>query len=92
MTTTQRVAYLVEINDMACIVFATTPAKARWIAVKGYRDAGYGRRGEWPRPTAKRIPLHDGCLLRHKNEQPWTEEYVANYPRDSFRTPLGPRP
>jgi len=36
-------AWTVEINAMSCVVFAATKDKAKWIAVKGYWDAGYGR-------------------------------------------------
>lgn len=70
-------AWEVEIYDKRCIVFAATKAKARWIAVKGYWDAGYGRgRGDWPRAVAGRAERFDRSALRHKNAQPWTEEYV----------------
>lgn len=53
------IAFTVEIDDMRCIAFAATPAKARWKAVKAYWEAGYGRRGVWPRPTAWRCPRFD---------------------------------
>lgn len=53
------VAYRVEIDDMGCICFASSPAKARWMAVAAYWEAGYGRRGVWPRPSAYRRPHLD---------------------------------
>lgn len=52
-------AYRVTIDDMSCIVFAPTPAKARWMAIKSYWEAGYGRPRVWPRPSAVRTPHYD---------------------------------
>lgn len=52
-------AFDVEINSMHGIAFAATKPKARWIAVKSYWDAGYGRKGLWPRPVAVRAPRFD---------------------------------
>lgn len=36
------VAWEVEIDAMRCIVFAATKAKAKYIAFKAWREAGYG--------------------------------------------------
>ena len=54
------VGWKVEVDGVPCIVFAETKTKARWKAVAAYREAGYGRRGEWPRVTAWRAEEFDG--------------------------------
>jgi len=75
----QVVAWRVEINDMSCIVFASTKAKANWIAVKGYWNAGYGRGpGNWPRPKAARAHRFDKSRLRHDKKQVWSYDYVMS--------------
>ena len=74
-------AWDVELHDMHCICFATTKAKAQWLATKAYWEA-YGRGcGNWPRAHAVRAPHYDRCSL--KDQQPqraWTEDHVRNYP------------
>lgn len=75
-----RLAYEVEINSLSCVVFAETPAKARWIAVKGYWEAGYGRKGLWPRPKASRVPWLDNSPLRDRERKAWCPEYARSYP------------
>ena len=70
------VAWRVDLNDMHCIVFAATKAKAQWIAVKSYWEAYERRRGVWPRATAARIPLHDKSPLRFDPPRAYCEEYV----------------
>lgn len=70
------VAWEVTIYDMTAIVFATTAPKARWIAVRGYWEAGYGRRGMWPSAKARRCERHDNSPLRDCPPQPWTPSYV----------------
>lgn len=69
-------AFEVEIHSLTCVVFAATPAKARWLAVKGYWEAGYGRRGTWPRPVASRRPAFDSCSLKDRGPRAWAPEYV----------------
>lgn len=68
-------AWRVEINDISCIVFAATKAKARWVAVRAYWEAGYGR-GTWPNPVAVRAPRHDNSPRRNEWPQAWNEEFV----------------
>lgn len=71
------VAWEVEVNDHRCIVFATTAPKARWIAVKGWREAGYGRKGEWPSVSAGRRPYLDSRLGGAiQAGRAYSEEYV----------------
>lgn len=55
------VAFEVTIDDMRCVTFAETSARARWNAVRGAREAGYyDRRGGWPLSLkARRIPFYD---------------------------------
>lgn len=81
-TETPRVAWKVEIRSMSCIVFATTKAKAQWIAVKGYREAYGHRRGEWPGAKAWRVPEYDRSVLRfdpYRNG--FTEDHVIDSPQ-----------
>lgn len=75
---TENVAWLVEINDHApCVVFAPTKPKARWLAVKNYREAGYGRgRGDWPSVVAWRAPQYDKSPLASQPPKAWCEDYV----------------
>lgn len=72
----KKVAWIVEVNDFTCVVFATTRPKARWIAVAGHRDAGYSRRGEWPSTYVRRAAHYDRCVLRDRGPVPWTETHV----------------
>lgn len=74
----QALAWIVEINSLTCIVFATTLPKAKWIALRGYREAGYGRCGQWPTTSAGRMPRYDKSPLRFKKSQPWVEDYVRD--------------
>jgi len=74
-------AWFVELHSMTCVTFATTKAKAQWMATKSYWDA-YGRRkGEWPRARASRAEHYDKSALRHATPQrAWCEDHVANHP------------
>jgi len=78
MAETETVAWFVEVDSMTCIVFATTVAKAKWVAVNGYRNAGYGRRGTWPPVSVGRASRFDSSPLRFKEPRPWTEDYVLD--------------
>jgi hypothetical protein len=74
-------AWEIEINSMTCIVFAATEPKARWLAVKSFWEAGYGHRGVWPRPSARRVPELDTSPLReHSANRCYAPEYARNYP------------
>ena len=64
MTYPEPVAWKVEVNGVAGLVFATTEPKARWRAVKSYRNAIGPRRGDWPSVSATRLPSHDASYLR----------------------------
>jgi hypothetical protein len=71
-------AWEVEISDMRCICFATTKAKAQWIATKSYWDA-YGKNGQWPRARAARAEHYDKSVLReHKQQRAWSEDHVLS--------------
>lgn len=76
VTATELVAFDVEIYSLHCIVFAANAGKARWIAVKGYRDAGYGHRRQWPYPRAHRVPRYDRNPLKDRESRCWSPEYV----------------
>ena len=69
-------AYRVEIEGSHCICFAASAAKARWIAVKSYWEAGYGRKGVWPRPTAARCPIYDNHSLKKQPNRAYSEDYL----------------
>jgi hypothetical protein len=70
-------AWEVDISSMRCIVFAATKAKANWLAVKSFWSAGYGRKGVWPRPAAKRQPVYDKSHLKsNPSQHAWVPEYV----------------
>ncbi len=72
-----RLAFEVTVSGMDCVVFAATPAKARWIAVKSYWDAGYGRGpGTWPNVKAWRRPALDRSPLRNREQKAWVPEYA----------------
>jgi hypothetical protein len=72
--TTDRVAWTVEIHSMTCVVFATTKAKAQWIATKGYWEA-YTNNG-WPRAKAFRAEHYDRSPLRFDPPKAFSEEWV----------------
>ena len=73
-------AFDVRIDDMHCICFAMSAPKARWMAVHGYWDAGFGRRGLWPRAVATRKPEYDNSPIRKMGKgKCWVPEYVENY-------------
>jgi hypothetical protein len=71
-------AFNVEIDSVHCIVFAATKAKARWIAVKGYREAGYNSHGGWPNAVAHRIPRLDNSPLKQRPAQCWAPDYAES--------------
>lgn len=73
-----RLAFEVDIQFMRCIVFAATPAKARWIAVRSFWDAGYGCKGQWPNAKAVRVPRLDASSLREREAKAWVPEYAEN--------------
>ena len=65
-------AWEVEIHSMRCICFATTKAKAQWIAIKAYWEA-YGK-NEWPRAVASRAERHDKNPKRFEKPKAYSEE------------------
>ena len=71
-----RVCWEVEIEGMSCFVFATTFAKAKWIAVRSYREAGYGSDGRWPYVTAVRRERHDKSPARLQPARAYGEDYL----------------
>lgn len=75
-----KLAWRITVQDISCIVFAETAPKARWRAVHAYREAGFGRRGQWPTTKHARVPLYDNSPLRHEKARAWIEEHVRNYP------------
>lgn len=75
------VAWGVDINAQTAIVFATTAAKARYIAVLSYWDAYGKRKGKWPPVTSWREPRFDkSMLLRSGEKGPFCRDYVEGYP------------
>lgn len=68
-------AWEVQIDSMRCFVFAADKPKAQWLATKAYWEAGYGRKGLWPRAFARRSPRHDDSPRKADNKQMcWNEE------------------
>lgn len=59
MIDSDKPAWKVTVNGVDCIVFASGPGKAKWMAVKSWRDSGYGKRGEWPLLSIARAPEFD---------------------------------
>jgi len=71
-------AWTIEIHSITCVVFATTKAKAQWIATHSYWEA-YGRRkGEWPRAKAWRAKPYDKSRLRFEPPKAWGEDHVMD--------------
>ena len=70
-------AWRIEIQDMSGICAAASAPKARWIAVRNYWEAGYGRKGLWPRPVAVREPRFDNhpTLVRDPHRI-YNEQYL----------------
>ncbi len=77
LTNIQKVAWRVRLNDMSCIVFASTAPKARWIAVRSYWDA-YGRRQSWPSINAVRAPIYDKRPEAEMATKAYSEEYLLS--------------
>jgi hypothetical protein len=70
-------AWEVEIHSMRCICFASTKAKAQWLATKSYWEA-YGK-NSWPRARAWRAEHHDKSVLRfHEHQRAWGEDHVLS--------------
>jgi hypothetical protein len=69
-------AFGVRVNGTLCIVFAATRPKAKWVAVKAYREAGYGKRGEWPIISICRDPMYDDHHFSRSAPRAYTEEHV----------------
>ena len=78
LITPERVAWTVEIKDMTCVVFASTKAKAQWIATRAYWDAGYGSNEGWPRAKAFRAPCYDKSYYRNEPARAYSEDYVRD--------------
>lgn len=70
------VAWMVEIKDRTCVVFAPTKAKAQWIATSSYWEA-YGKNG-WPRAKAWRAEAYDKSWLRNEPPRAFCESYVMD--------------
>lgn len=68
-------AWEVFLDGIPAVCFCPTRSAAKWRAVAAWRDAGYGRRGEWPgRITARRRPDLDE--FSGFSTRAWTPEYV----------------
>lgn len=72
----REVAWVVSIYEMRCVVFASSKAKAQWIAVKSYRDA-YGNSGTWPTCRAVRKAEYD--KFPDPERKAYSEEYVRTF-------------
>lgn len=70
------VAWTVEVGGESCVVFATTRAKAQWIATRSYWEAFGRRTGVWPRAVAWRAHPYDLSPLRTGPNRAYSESYV----------------
>jgi len=73
----KNVAWEVEISDMRCIVFTTTKPKAKFVAFKAYKEAGYGVHGSWPAMSCGRRPDLDNSPFAKEKPRAYAEEYVT---------------
>lgn len=80
-TPAEAMAFEVEVSGMVCIVFAATTEKARWTAVKCYREA-YGNDGSWPHVQFRRAPELDKSSLNVQANwgRSFGPEYARGYP------------
>lgn len=59
------------------IVFATTASKAKWIAVRGWREAGYGSGLRWPTTlTVSRADIYDNHPNKNRPPVAYNELYM----------------
>jgi hypothetical protein len=72
------VAWSVEVSSIPCVVFASSWPKAKWIAVKSYREAGYGVKGSWPSCRGGRTKEYDGSTLKKDGPRAYSEGYVLS--------------
>lgn len=74
----ERMAWRVRLNDFCgVIIFAKSGAQARWIAVREWRDAGYGARKEWPTSLiARRAESYDNSSWRTRPQAAFSEFHV----------------
>jgi len=73
-------AFGVELNRYSCICFALTPAKAKWIAVAGARDANFLGHREWPNHLSVwREERYDKSTAKKYGKGPYTEDYVRDF-------------
>jgi hypothetical protein len=76
-TMNAKVAWIISVRNMPCVVFAETRDKAKWQAVSSYWDA-FGKNG-WPSLTAHRAKTYDSSPLRNdERKQTFSEEYVMD--------------
>lgn len=73
------VAWRVRLEDFDwCIIFAATAAKAKWIAVRGWREAGYGADGRWPTSlTVRRADHYDSHPHKSHPNIAYNELYMG---------------
>ena len=72
----RRVAWRVAVDGEACIVYHTTRAKAKWVAVAAWRLAGYGSDGRWPHVGCARAPELDNGPLWSEQPCAYREDYA----------------
>lgn len=67
-------AYRVTLDGEESIVFTSTAARAKWICVRSYWEAGFPR--YWPKVTVKRDPLYDNSPQSAEAGECWNPKYV----------------
>ena len=67
-------AYKVTIDGISAIAFAGTRSRAKWICVRAYWDAGFGK--EWPAVKAVRCPAYDNHPFGELDGRAWSEDFL----------------
>jgi hypothetical protein len=68
------VAWIVEVDSIPVIIWSINRSRAKWIAVRGYREAGYRTNGIRPNVKVNRAKVYDRINL--EPDRCWSEDYV----------------
>lgn len=80
------VAWWVCLDDTNCVVFATTRDKAKYRVVLSWKEAGYGRRSDWPTHlSGNRAPDYDRYKYNCNPGTPYIPAYLDSYPDEAFK-------
>ena len=62
-------AYKVIVDDVTGVVFAVNAARARWLAIKGFRKINGDKGYIWHSVRAIRIPRYDSSPLKYGSQK-----------------------